>query len=190
MSMRKWQTQSLEISSIRPRLSRPNAGQIILENRGGIFPVKTPRKVWLHNVDAAVARSQGSTVVASPEEADLAILRVDAPFETLHPHHFFGAYQHEGRPDFRDGEAAYEAIIRAASKVPTIVAINLDRPAVLTNVRDKPSVLIATFGASDAAVLDVIRGKARPPTHYGAARCGLMQAGLRQGSCRRACRSA
>ena len=45
--------------------------------------------------------------------------------------------------------------------MPTIVAINLDRPAVLTNLRDKASVLIATFGASDDAVLDVIRGKAK-----------------------------
>lgn len=135
--------------------------QIILENRGGVFPVKTPRKVWLYNVDAAAARSKGFTVVASPGEADLAIMRVDTPFETLHPNHFFGSRQNEGRLDFRDGDKAYEAIKQASSKVPTIVAINLDRPAVLTNIRDKASVLMATFGASDDAVLDVIRGKAK-----------------------------
>ena len=41
------------------------------------------------------------------------------------------------------------------------MAINLDRPAILTNVRDKVDVLIATFGASDAAVLDVATGQAK-----------------------------
>lgn len=45
--------------------------------------------------------------------------------------------------------------------VPTIVSVNLDRPAILTNVREKATVLVATFGASDGAVLDVVTGKAK-----------------------------
>jgi beta-glucosidase len=88
-------------------------------------------------------------------------VRVSAPFETLHPHHFFGAIQHEGRLDFRDGDPAYEAIKQASASVPTVVAVDLDRPAILTNVREKAKAIIATFGASDAAVLDVIAGRAR-----------------------------
>lgn len=138
------------------------AAQVLLENADGLLPVPADgRKVWLYNIDAEEARRQGFHVVAAPEEADLAILRVDAPFETLHPHHFFGSRQNEGRLDFRDGDPAYEAIRLAAALVPTIVAINLDRPAILTNVRDKVQGLIATFGASDAAILDVVTGKAR-----------------------------
>lgn len=39
-------------------------------------------------------------------------------------------------------------------------AIFLDRPAILTNVRDKADVILANFGASDAAVLDVVLGRA------------------------------
>jgi beta-glucosidase len=136
--------------------------QVLLENRGQLLPVAAKgRKVWLYKVDPAAARAQGFTVVATPAEADLAILRVEAPFEKLHPNHFFGSRQNEGRLDFRDGDADYEAIKQAATKVPTVVAINLDRPAVLGNVRDKAQVLLATFGASDAAVLDVITGKAQ-----------------------------
>ena len=48
-----------------------------------------------------------------------------------------------------------------SSKVPVIVSIMLDRPAILTNIVDKSAVLLANFGASDAAVLDVVMGKAR-----------------------------
>jgi beta-glucosidase len=135
--------------------------QVLLENKGGLLPLAAGRKVWLYKVDPAEAKARGFIVVDDPAQADLAILRVDAPFETLHPYHFFGSRQNEGRLDFRDGQADYEAIKRASAKVPTAVAVNLDRPAILTNVRDKVQVLLATFGASDAAVLDVLTGKAR-----------------------------
>jgi len=120
------------------------------------------RKVWLFGVNAEAAQAAGFTVVATPAEANVAIVRVATPFEVLHPHHFFGAIQHEGRLDFRDGDAGYEAIKRASgAQVPTIVAVDLDRPAILTNVRAKAGALIAIFGASDAALLDVVAGRAR-----------------------------
>ena len=41
------------------------------------------------------------------------------------------------------------------------MAIDLDRPAILSNVKNKAKAIIGTFGASDAAVLDVIAGRAR-----------------------------
>lgn len=136
--------------------------QVILENHEHVLPVDVKaRKVWLFGVGAEAAQAAGFTVVATPGDADLAIVRVSTPFETLHPHYFFGAIQHEGRLDFRDGDAGYEAIKRASAKVPTIVAVDMDRPAILTNVRPKAAALIAIFGASDAALLDVVAGRAR-----------------------------
>jgi beta-glucosidase len=53
--------------------------------------------------------------------------------------------------------------IKAASaKVPTIVSVYLDRPAILTNVRDKAAALIGDFGSSDDALLDALTGVAPP----------------------------
>jgi beta-glucosidase len=46
--------------------------------------------------------------------------------------------------------------------VPTIVVIYLDRPAVIPEINAACQVLLADYGASDAAVLDVIFGAARP----------------------------
>ncbi|MFN3837365.1 MAG: glycoside hydrolase family 3 N-terminal domain-containing protein [Brevundimonas sp.] len=135
--------------------------QVILEDGGKPMTAQGVRTVWLYNVAPDEARRRGWTVVSTPAEADLAIVRVNTPFERLHPHHFFGARQNEGRLDFRDGDVEYEAIKQARAARRSIVAINLDRPAILTNVRDKVDVLIATFGASDAAVLDVATGQAK-----------------------------
>lgn len=136
--------------------------QVILENRDNMLPLDPPAagKVWLHGVSADAARALGFSVAETLSDASVAIVRVAAPFETLHPHHFFGAFQHEGRLDFRDGDPGYEAIKRASAAVPTIVAVDLDRPAILTNVRDKAKAVVALFGASDSALLDVIAGNA------------------------------
>lgn len=138
------------------------AAQVLLTNKG-LFPVSgAGRKVWLFDVDPAAARAAGLTVVATPGEADFVLVRAETPSEMLHPDHFFGRMQKEGRLDFRDGDPAYEALkaAKGAGK-PAVLAIFLDRPAVLTNVIDKTDAILANFGASDAAVLDVVLGRSR-----------------------------
>ena len=47
-------------------------------------------------------------------------------------------------------------------RVPTIVDIYLDRPAVIPEIAEAAAALLANFGASDAALLDVIFGRAAP----------------------------
>lgn len=132
--------------------------QVLLQDRG-TWP-RGGKKVWLFGMDRAAAESAGLTVVSDPAQADFAIVRSEAPSEMLHPHHFFGSRYKEGRLDFRGGDPAYEALKQASRHVPTALAIFLDRPAILTNVQDKAAVILANFGASDAAVLDVLLGKA------------------------------
>ena len=46
--------------------------------------------------------------------------------------------------------------------MPTIVVINLDRPAVIPEISEKAKGLLADFGASDAAVMDVVFGRVKP----------------------------
>ena len=43
-----------------------------------------------------------------------------------------------------------------------MVTVYLDRPAILGNVRDKASAILANFGVSDGALFDVLTGKAKP----------------------------
>ncbi|MED5613042.1 glycoside hydrolase family 3 protein [Janthinobacterium sp. P210005] len=137
---------------------------VLLENKDKVLPLATTvKKVYLYGIDAAVAKQYGYTVVATPQEADVALLRVAAPYEILHPNYIFGSMQHEGRLNYVDGDADYEAIKNAAKYAPkTVVTVYLDRPAILGNVQDKASAILANFGVSDGALFDVLTGKAKP----------------------------
>jgi len=133
--------------------------QVILENQDAILPLPAESKIWLYGMDAAVAREYGFQVAEHLTDADIAIVRVQSPFETLHPWHAIGSVQQEGRLDFRDGDEGYEAIKQATAAVPTVAIVDLFRPAVLTNIQGRVQGLVASFGSSDQAVLDVLSGK-------------------------------
>lgn len=138
--------------------------QVLLTNHG-LLPARG-KKVWLFGVDPKAAQAAGLTVVDTPAGADFALIRGETPSEMLHPNNFFGSRQKEGRLDFRDGDPAYEALKQAkAAHVPAVLSIYLDRPAILTNVQDKASAILANFGAEDAAVIDVVLGKATAKGH-------------------------
>ena len=140
---------------------------VLLENQGGILPLRakannTTLRVYLDGISPEVATQRGWTVVTDPKQADVAIVRLAAPFETLHPQYVFGAMQHEGNLAFRDGEPEYEAFKQVSSVVPTVVTVYLDRPAILAPLKERARAVIANFGVSDVALLDVLVGRAKP----------------------------
>jgi beta-glucosidase len=136
---------------------------VLLENKDRLLPLnRAGKRVFLYRVDPRLASEYGFTATDNLDQADVALLRVDAPFETLHPNYMFGSMQHEGSLDFADDNADYQMINRAISKVPTIVTVYLDRPAILSKFNGRVGALLANFGVSDRALLDVISGKAKP----------------------------
>ncbi|MXO59470.1 glycoside hydrolase family 3 protein [Altererythrobacter salegens] len=147
---------SVEDFALAARIQRE--AQVLLKDNDAL-PLKPGARVWLSGMSAEAAREAGLVVVDDPAEADVAIVRAGTPSEMLHPNNFFGRLYHEGRLDFRPGDDAYEALQKAKPNVPTVLALFLDRPAVLTSVEPLTDVILANFGASDAAVLDVLTGK-------------------------------
>lgn len=136
--------------------------QVLLQNRGGLLPLRRGTRVWLSGVAVDAARQAGLVPVERPQDAEVAIIRVGTPFEVLHPHHFFGRMQHEGRLDFRPGDAAHDALMGLPQGLPAVLAVDMDRPAVLTAVRGRANVMLALFGASDAALMAVVSGATAP----------------------------
>ncbi|MCM2449627.1 glycoside hydrolase family 3 protein [Agrobacterium vitis] len=132
---------------------------VVLQNKGKILPVKPGKKVYLLNVDAAIAQKHGYQVVTRPEEADFALVRLMAPFERLHPNYFFGARHEEGDLSFKPGNPDSDAVTAIAGKTPIIATVFLSRPSILTNLKDQTKALIGNFGASDEALFNVIEGK-------------------------------
>jgi beta-glucosidase len=132
----------------------------LLENENKILPLKNNKiRLYIQNVDPKVA-SQYATLVQNPEDADLAILRLHAPWYPVDSKNFFARSFHHGDLDFK--EAKRDSIIQLLKTVPTIVDIYLDRPAVIPEINAHAKALLVNYGASDAAVLDVIFGKAKP----------------------------
>ncbi|WP_034913844.1 glycoside hydrolase family 3 N-terminal domain-containing protein [Erwinia sp. 9145] len=129
---------------------------VLLEKKTGVLPVKARTKVWLHGVNADEAKKAGLVVVDQPQKADIAIARIVAPFEQPHKNYFFGAQYHEGSLAFRNDDADIAAIAKLAEKMPVIVTVYLDRPAILTPLRDKASVLIGNFGVSDTVLFTAL----------------------------------
>jgi beta-glucosidase len=135
---------------------------VLLENKNHLLPLKSAKRVYLYHVAPDVATRLGWTVVDDPAKAEVAIVRLVAPSERLHPGYVFGAMQHEGSLAFRAGDPDYEAFKRVSATIPTIVTVYLDRPAILTPIRDRARAILANFGVSDDALMDVIAGKASP----------------------------
>ncbi len=124
---------------------------------GKTLPLRGQPKLYLENVDPEAARVYGQ-VVDNVADADLAILRLSAPYEPKGEG--FAAMFHEGDLDFKGAELA--RILGLLARVPTVVDIYLDRPAVIPEIADRCAALLANFGASDAALLDVVFGRAAP----------------------------
>ncbi|MCB8960786.1 MAG: glycoside hydrolase family 3 C-terminal domain-containing protein [Ardenticatenales bacterium] len=131
----------------------------LLKNEDQALPLSGQPKLYVKNVAADVAAAYG-TVVATPAEADFAILRLSTPWYPVETQNPFARNFHHGDLDFKGEELA--EILALLREVPTIVVLYLDRPAVIPEINAAARALLVEYGASDAAVLDVIFGQTRP----------------------------
>jgi beta-glucosidase len=122
------------------------------------LPLRGRPKLYVERVAAEVAGVYAE-VVQNIEDADLAILRLEAPYQPRDGS-FLERLFHAGDLDFKDEEKA--RILGILERVPTIVAITLDRPAVIPEIAAHSAALLADFGAADDAILDVVFGRFTP----------------------------
>ena len=135
----------------------------LLKNENKVLPLKTGSlKIYVKNIDSATAAQYG-TVVNKPAEADIAIIRLSTPWYPVKSDIPMAKMFHYGDLDFKGLQK--DSIMNLLKSVPTIVDIYLDRPAVIPDISAKAKGLLADFGASDAAVLDVVFGKYKPGGH-------------------------
>src|ERR671933_494546 len=123
-----------------------------------ILPLQSRPKLYVENIAPEVANRYGQ-VVQTAAEADVAILRLKAPFEQRDGN-FLERMFHAGDLEFKEPEKS--RILQILAQVPTIVDIYLDRPAVFPEIAGASAAVLANFGANDAALLDVIFGRFPP----------------------------
>lgn len=115
--------------------------------------------IYIENLDNNIA-SRFARVVDTPEQADVAILNIPPPRNPEMGNLF-------GEPLFPMGRLYYSKeelapIKKIIRQKPTIIVTFLSRPAVIPELADSASAILANFGASDAAIFDLLFGKFAP----------------------------
>lgn len=137
---------------------------VLLKNANNLLPAAAGKKIFVENISREAASRYG-TAVDDPKQADIAVIAVNAPYEVHKGGASFFRGAHEGSLSYAGAENAQELDkIRklAASGKPVVVAMYMDRPAVLTEFIGSVGAVLAHFSVSDAALLDIIFGRARP----------------------------
>ncbi len=131
---------------------------LVLLSNDGVLPLAAGTKVYVDGLPAAAAAAYGE-VVATPADADVAIVFRPAPFEPR-TDTFIESVFHAGRLEYTAEER--DRVLETANAVPTVFVVNLERPAVITEIAGASSAVVGTFGASPEAILDVVFGRFSP----------------------------
>ena len=123
-----------------------------------ILPVQGRPKLYVEGMRAEAAAQYGE-VVSDLADADLALLRIQTPFEPRDGN-FLEQRFHAGSLEFKQPEK--DRILAILAAKPAIVAIYLDRPAVIPEIAAQSAALLGEFGAGDEALLDVVFGRFAP----------------------------
>ena len=116
-------------------------------------------RVYLEGLSAEALEGR-AVVVDTPAHADVAILRLSAPFESRGEPNSPESFFHAGSLAFPAAEVSRLATL--CETVPTVIDVYLDRPAILGDVEPAAASLLANFGASEEAFVQVLFGDAQP----------------------------
>jgi beta-glucosidase len=163
---------------------------VLLHNGGRALPLKPGAKVYVEGLDAALVTARGLTVVPTMAEADVCVLRVVRGQESGQRRapgmRAGGAASGEpavGRPSGAaprgaglggmatggapiDLTIAPEQLTRLRTVMrakPTVIAMYFDRPYVVPELARESAAVLAHFGVTDEALLDVLTG-VHPPS--------------------------
>jgi beta-glucosidase len=123
-------------------------------------PARLPLSAGLRVYAEGVDLGDRAVMVNTPAEADVAVLKLSAPFEQRGDGTTVESFFRAGSLEFPAAEIA--RITEISATVPTIVDVYLDRPAVLAPIAGPAATLLANFGASGEAVVRVLFGDAEP----------------------------
>jgi beta-glucosidase len=154
---------------------------VLLKNAKDILPLKKGVRMYVEGLDASVAAQYGYASTNNPDDADVCIVRVSATSGgrpgggrgtgSVRPGAGGpgGGFAGGGRPgggaqpvDLTIPAARLTPIRTLMQKKPTIIVMQFDSPYVIPELANESAALLATFGASDEALFDVLMGKFNP----------------------------
>jgi beta-glucosidase len=140
-------------------LAAQRASVTLLTNGVGapVLPLAHGISIYAEGIDLSIV-SEFGRVVEDPTDADIAILRLPAPFEPREG--VMEALFHQGSLEFTADTIQH--VRSLAGCVPVVVEIFLERPAILGPIVDAAAAVVATYGTNSRALLEVLFGDASP----------------------------
>jgi beta-glucosidase len=123
-----------------------------------VLPLRRGLRIFAEAVDAAAVARHG-VPVDSPQDADVAVVRLTAPFEPRSDL-FLESWFRQGSLEFPPGLIV--RLARIAKECPLVVEVALDRPAILTPLLPVATALVVSYGTCDEALLDALTGVVAP----------------------------
>ena len=130
---------------------------VLLKNQNNALPLKGETKVFVKNMDKDLA-AKYFEVVNNIDDADFALLRLEAPFEPREG--LLESVFHQGRLNYSAEELA--EISEITSTKPTIISVYLERPIVIPELSEQAAALLGHFSISDEALFELIAGNGNP----------------------------
>ncbi|REJ62939.1 MAG: glycoside hydrolase family 3 protein [Proteobacteria bacterium] len=139
---------------------------VLLDNETAQLPLADQTRIFVDGLEPSVAANYG-TVVNTPEEADVVLLFLNTVFNGTQPAGTDRTLDKMLASRFPDTNLAFNDEILAKAKSyrevsQLVTLVDLNRPAVLTELKDMSNALVGTFGVSDEAMLDVVFGRHNP----------------------------
>ena len=137
---------------------------VLLRNQADVLPLKATDKVLLEGFTDTPA-GLADRAVESADQADVIVVKINAPYTVNTSGESFFTNTHEGPLVYAGSDnaadlAAVEAAV--ATGKPVVVAISMERPAVLSEFIDDTAAVLATFGSGDEALAAILTGASSP----------------------------
>jgi len=145
--------------SFRELGRKAQAKSVVLLKNSDLLPLKKGTKIYAEGMmDDQVLNTFGE-LVSNPMEADVILKRIKTPYDERDDY-FLETYFHQGRLYYDDKEK--KEILDLISKKPSIVVVNLDRAAILTDISKQSTALMADFGLTDEVLNQLLFGELIP----------------------------
>jgi len=131
---------------------------VVLKNET-LLPLKTGTKIFAEGMINPELLNKYGELVKNPEDADIFVTRIRTPYDER-SEYFIERFFHQGRLYFTEEEQ--NKVLNLISKKPSVVIINLERPAILSEIDKSTKALLADFGTSDEVLTEVLFGKIIP----------------------------
>jgi beta-glucosidase len=138
---------------------------VLLEN-DGVLPLKKNTKIFIDGLDTKVGEKFGD-VVNGPSEADVIVMYIHTVFNGNQESGLNRVFDNFLSTLFPNGDLNFNDDIKTKIKnysadKKLIVVVDLNRPAILEDIKNSSAALIGTFGVLDEIIFEGIFGKFSP----------------------------